>query len=258
MAYFLRKDKRKNGIYLQMYENYWNKELKQARSRCICSFGFADDLVSEDIPDPVAYYTEVVRQKEAERKALLHDTTRPRAFGDCIEKNIGYFLLDSLITELGVKETIDILAGACQFQFSIYDMISQLICARVINPCSKSRTVAEVFPQLYRSTPMSDDQIYDGLNFIGGFYNKYIELFNYQYEKYYRRDYSRVFFDCTNYYFEIDMPYEDKQKGPSKENRHAPIIGQALLLDSDLVPLGMQMYPGNESEKNISENALRI
>jgi transposase len=60
---------------------------------------------------------------------------------------------------------------------------------------------------------------------------------------------SLVFFDCTNYYFEIDLPSEDKQKGPSKENRHEPIIGQALLLDADLVPLAMQMYPGNESEK---------
>lgn len=60
---------------------------------------------------------------------------------------------------------------------------------------------------------------------------------------------SAVFFDCTNYYFEIDLPKEDKQKGPSKENRHDPIIGQALLLDADLVPLAMQMYPGNESKK---------
>ena len=78
---------------------------------------------------------------------------------------------------------------------------------------------------------------------------KYIELFNHCYEEQYKRDFSSVFFDCTNYYFEIDLPKEDKQKGPSKENRHEPIIGQALLLDADLVPLAMQMYPGNESEK---------
>ena len=49
--------------------------------------------------------------------------------------------------------------------------------------------------------------------------------------------FSKVFFDCTNYYFEIDLPKEDKQKGPSKENKHEPIIGQALLLYVDLVPL---------------------
>ena len=85
--------------------------------------------------------------------------------------------------------------------------------------------------------------------FIGGFYKKYIELFNHCYEQHYQRNFSNVFFDCTNYYFEIDLPCEDKQKGSSKENRHDPVIGQALLLDADLVPVAMQMYPGNESEK---------
>lgn len=86
MAYFLRKDKRKNGLYLQMYENYWDKNLKQARTRHICSFGYVEDLVSDDIPDPIAYYTEVVRQKEIERKKMLNEDMRPRAFGDCVEK----------------------------------------------------------------------------------------------------------------------------------------------------------------------------
>ena len=249
MAYFLRKEKRKNGVYLQMYENYWCKDIKQARSKCICSFGFVDDLIAQGIENPIAHFEEVVKQKEAERKALLNDSTRPRAFESCVEKNVGYFLFHSLIEELDVKETIDILASVTGFQFSVYDMITQLIYSRVVYPCSKSKTVSDVFPQLYRNVTMSEDQVYDGLEFVGGFYNKYIELFNLQYEKYYKRDYSRVFFDCTNYYFEIDLPYEDKQKGPSKENRHEPIIGQALLLDADLVPLGMEMYPGNESEK---------
>ena len=58
-----------------------------------------------------------------------------------------------------------------------------------------------------------------------------------------------MFFDCTNFYFEIDLPSNDKQKGPSKENRKEPIIGQALLLDGNQIPLNMEMYPGNESEK---------
>lgn len=249
MAYFLRKENRKNGVYLQMYENYWDKKLKQARSRHICSFGFVHELVSDDIPDPVAYYTEVVNNKEMERKKLLDEYTRPRAFGERIEKNIGYFLIHSLINELDVKEVVDILASVCKFRFSVYDLLTQLICSRIVYPCSKSRTVSDVFPLLYRNSLISEDQVYDGLSFIGGSYKKYIELFNRQYEQFYKRDYSRTYFDCTNYYFEIDLPKDDKQKGPSKENSHCPIIGQALLLDSDLVPLGMHMYPGNESEK---------
>jgi len=102
---------------------------------------------------------------------------------------------------------------------------------------------------LYKGVNISEDQIYDGCEFIGSSYRKYIELFNRSYEALYKRDFSKVFFDCTNYYFEIDLPSDDKQKGPSKEKKNSPIIGQALLLDADLVPLAMQMYPGNESEK---------
>lgn len=249
MAYYLRKDKKKKGIYLQMYKSYWDKNKKQPVSECVETFGYVTDLTTDKIPDPITYYKEYVKEKNKERKANLADETRPRAFGAQLEKNIGYFLLHSLIEELNIKEIVDILASQMQYQFSVYNMLTQLIYARVIKPCSKSKTVSSVFPLLYKHSPISEDQIYDGLYFVGESYKKYIELFNHCYEKYYKRSYDNVFFDCTNYYFEIDTPYEDKQKGPSKENRYSPIIGQALLLDADLVPLAMQMYPGNESEK---------
>ena len=249
MAYYLRQDKKKKGLYLQMYESFWDKEKKQPRSRNIESFGYVSDLISDEIPDPVSYYKKYVAEKNRELAASVADETRPRAFTAQLEKNIGYFLISSLLSELNVKETIDILASQKRFQFDLYDMISQLIYARILYPCSKSKTTSTVFPRLYHGVPISEDQVYDGCAFIGESYKKYIELFNHCYEEHYKRDFSSVFFDCTNYYFEIDLPKEDKQKGPSKENRHEPIISQALLLDADLVPLAMQMYPGNESEK---------
>lgn len=232
-----------------MYESYWDKEKKQPRSRSIMAIGYVDELISDEIPDPIAYYKRFVKQKNKERSALLADETRPRAFASTAEKNAGHFLLHALLAELNVKDIIDILASQMRFQFSIYDMIAQLIYSRVIYPCSKSKTVSSVFPHLYNNVYISEDQVHDGCFFIGESYKKYIELFNHCYEQHFKRDFTNVFFDCTNYYFEIDLPYEDKQKGPSKENRHDPIIGQALLLDADLVPLAMQMYPGNESEK---------
>lgn len=250
MAYFLRQEKKKKGTYLQMYDSYWDKEKKESRTKSVMAFGYVEELISEEIPDPVAYYKDFVSKKNEERAAFLAEESRPRAFSSTVEKNAGHFLLYSLMTELNVKETIDILASQMRFQFSVYDMLAQLIYARVIAPCSKSKTVSSVFPHLYNSVPISEDQVYDGCSFIGASYKKYIELFNHCYEQHYNnRDFSNVFFDCTNYYFEIDLPAEDKQKGPSKENRHDPIIGQALLLDADLIPLAMQMYPGNESEK---------
>ena len=249
MAYYLRKENKKKGTYLQMYESHWDKEKKQPRSKSVMAFGYVHELISDEIPDPVAYYTDFVAEKNKERAAAFTEETRPRAFVAPVEYNLGQFLLYTLLEELNVKEVIDILATQMRFQFRIYDMIAQLIFSRIIYPCSKSKTVSSVFPHLYNSSPISEDQVYDGLSFIGGSYKKYIELFNHCYEQHYQRDFSNVFFDCTNYYFEIDLPYEDKQKGPSKENRHDPIIGQALLLDADLVPVAMQMYPGNESEK---------
>lgn len=249
MAYYLRKENKKKGTYLQMYESHWDKEKKQPRSKSVMAFGYVHELISDEIPDPVAYYTDFVAEKNKERAATFTEETRPRAFVAPVEYNLGQFLLYTLLEELNVKEVIDILAAQMRFQFRIYDMIAQLIFSRIIYPCSKSKTVSSVFPHLYNSSPISEDQVYDGLSFIGGSYKKYIELFNHCYEQHYQRDFSNVFFDCTNYYFEIDLPYEDKQKGPSKENRHDPIIGQALLLDADLVPVAMQMYPGNESEK---------
>lgn len=249
MAYYLRQTKKNKGTYLQIYESKWDKELKQPRSRSVEAIGYAEELVSDEIPDPISYYKEYVKKMNEERAASVTDATRPRAFSMPAEQYAGHFLLHTLLDELGVKDTINILASRRQFQFSIYEMIAQLIYARIICPRSKSKTVSSVFPHIYGNVPMSEDQVYDGLEFVGASYKKYIELFNHCYEKYYPRDYSRVFFDCTNYYFEIDLPKEDKQKGPSKENRHDPIIGQALLLDADLVPLAMQMYPGNESEK---------
>lgn len=249
MAYYLRQEKKKKGTYLQMYESHWDKEKKQPRSKSVMAFGYVEDLISNGIPDPVSYYTDFVAKKNEERAAALAEETRPRAFASPVEYSLGHFLLHTLLEELHVKEVIDILAAQMRFQFSVYSMIAQLIFSRIIYPCSKSKTVSAVFPHLYNSSPISEDQVYDGLSFIGGSYKKYIELFNHCYEKHYRRDLSNVFFDCTNYYFEIDLPREDRQKGPSKENRHDPVIGQALLLDADLVPMAMEMYPGNESEK---------
>ena len=63
MAYYLRQDKKKKGLYLQMYESFWDKEKKQPRSRNIESFGYVSDLISDEIPDPVSYYKKYVAKK---------------------------------------------------------------------------------------------------------------------------------------------------------------------------------------------------
>lgn len=249
MAYYLRQSKKSGRNYLQMYESYWDKEKKQPRSKYIQAFGYVDELICDEIPDPVSFFKEYVAKENKKVSDLVAQEKRPRAFNAPVEFYLGHFLIKTVLEELNVKPTIELLASHTKFRFNMYDLISQLIFARIIKPCSKSKTVSTIFPYLYEGKMISENQVYDGCEFFGGNYKKYIELFNHQYQKFHKRNFDKAYFDCTNYYFEIDRPCDDKQKGPSKENRHDPIIGQALLLDADLIPVGMEMYPGNESEK---------
>ena len=103
MAFSLRQTHKKNDIYLQIYENYWDKELRQPRNRHIESLGYVSDLISEDIPDPVVHFKAVVENMNRQRTEEFDEKTRPRAFSANVEKNVGYFLIHALIEELNVK-----------------------------------------------------------------------------------------------------------------------------------------------------------
>lgn len=140
---------------------------------------------------------------------------------------------------------------ATDFRFNIFDMMSSLVYARLVHPCSKSKTYDEVIPRLFDSYDYSLNQLYDGLEYIGCEYEKIIEIYNHQIQQHYKFDTSHTYFDCTNFYFEIDKEDDFRRKGPSKENRKEPIVGLGLLLDANQIPIGMKMFPGNQSEKPV-------
>ena len=93
MAYFLRKEKKKKGTYLQMYESFWDKDKKQPRTKNVKSFGYVEDLISGDIPDPVKFYSDYVKKQNENRIKVLSEEYRPRVFSTPVELNIGHFLL---------------------------------------------------------------------------------------------------------------------------------------------------------------------
>ena len=95
-----------------------------------------------------------------------------------------------------------------------------------------------------------------GLAFLGNDYEKFIEIFTVQTNAFFKPDTSKTYFDCTNFYFEIDREDDFHKKGPSKENKKEPIVGLGLLLDSNQIPIGMKMYPGNESEKPLLRDVI--
>ena len=245
MSFFLRKSIKSNGVYLQICETVYNKETKSSSNKNFKIIGYADSY-KHLYDDPIKHFEDVV--KEMNRKAK-EDKNLKVSSSNPVTKNIGYFLVKALFNTLNVKKDLDLMGSGFKFEKSISDFIETMVFCQIVKPSSKLKNAQEIIPSLYGVNSFSEDQIYRMINFVGTNYKKYIEIFNEHVKKLFGRSYKHVFFDCTNYYFEIDLPKEDKQKGPSKENRKEPIIGQALLLDANQIPLSMEMYPGNQSEK---------
>lgn len=258
MAYFLKKSKLKKGIYLQIYESFYDPQRGYSAHKSYRALGYVDDLIKNGIEDPVAYYKQEVFELNKKRnEQLKQEKNRQISEDETPEKLIGYFPVKSLNDSLGVKKYIDLMQTVSGFQFSLFSLVSALVYARIVQPCSKRKTAGDVFPKLFEKNDFSLDQIYDGLEYIGCEYEKIIEIYNHQIRKLYGYNTSHTYFDCTNFFFEIDREDGLRRKGPSKENRHDPVVGMGLLLDADQIPIGMKIYPGNESEKPVIRNIIQ-
>ena len=245
MRYFVKKSTpSKKGLYLQIYKtNYVPGKGNQNKSYKV--IGYASDLIASGISDPVAYAQNLVDELNSDLP-----NKKEMKIGDISSsKNLGYFLIKSMIDYLDFDYILKLMSSNMKFHFNLSDFVRSMIYAQIVNPGSKHKAFEKVMPNIYGTESLSYDQILDTINYIGNDYQKFVELLNICIQKKWKRNTSNVYFDCTNYYFEIDLPKEDRQFGPSKEERHLPIIGQALLLDEDQIPIGMSLYPGNESEK---------
>lgn len=251
MAYFLKKTNNKKGTYLQIYESYYDPERKGGAHRSYKPIGYVHQLQAEGIDDPIAFYKDEVQKLNQELKKTKQEEKARQISEESPEKLLGYFPLKNLCDSLRCKNYIDLMQTATGFRFNIFEMMSALVYARVVHPCSKLKTYIEVIPKLFEKYDFSLDQLYSGLGYIGSEYEKIIEIFNHQVALKYPFDTSHSYFDCTNFYFEIDREDDFRLKGPSKENKKEPIVGMGLLLDANQIPIGMKVYPGNESEKPV-------
>ena len=256
MAYFLKKTKNKKGIYLQIYESYYDPERKGGAHRSYKPLGYVHELIDKGIDDPIIFYSEEIKKLNQERLERKQKEKERLISDESPEKLLGFFPVKNLNDSLGVKKYIDLMQTATDFRFCVADLIDALIYARVVHPCSKSKTFEEVIPKLFGTYEFSLDQLYSGLEYIGSEYEKIVEIYNHQIRQKYRVDTSHTYFDCTNFYFEIDREDDLHRKGPSKENKKEPIVGLGLLLDAHQIPIGMKIYPGNESEKPVLRNII--
>lgn len=256
MAYFLKKTINKKGTYLQIYSSFYDPERGHTAHKAYRPVGYVHELQAKGIDDPVAFYKEEVLKLNQELKAAKDAKKAKQISDDSPEKLIGYFPMKNINDKLSVKKYIDLMQTATDFRFNVFDMMSALVYARLVYPCSKSKTYDEVIPKLFDSYDFSLNQLYDGLEYIGCEYEKIIEIYNHQIQQMYSFDTSHTYFDCTNFYFEIDKEDHFRKKGPSKENRKEPIVGLGLLLDANQIPVGMKLFPGNQSEKPVIRNII--
>lgn len=251
MAYFLKKSNNNKGLYLQIYESFYDPVRKGSVHRSIKVIGYVHELIDQGMDDPIQYYTEEVQRMNLERKQEQAAAKQRQISTESPERYLGYFPLKNLNDALGTKKYLNLMQTATDFRFNVADMLAALIYARVVHPCSKSRTYDEVLPKLFDEYDFSLDQLYSGLEYMGSEYEKIIEIYTHQLVKKYEFDTSHTYFDCTNFYFEIDKEDSFRRKGPSKGNRKEPIVGLGLLLDAHQIPIAMKMYPGNESGKPV-------
>ena len=201
MAYFLKQTPQKGKTYLAIYESFYSHEKKGTAHRSIKPLGSVETSKANGMLDPVSYYqTEVDMlnkerseegvRKISEKSPLLH---------------LGYFPLKGILDKLKIKKYVDYFKLTTDFDFDIYELLSTLIYARCVHPCSKRRTFHEVLPNLYESCDYSYDQMLDGLSYIGANYLKFVEIFTVCTGEKYGTDTSETYFDCTNFYFETRL-----------------------------------------------------
>ena len=252
MAFFLKKTPLKGRTYLSIVESYYSHDKRGSAHRVYKSLASVETWVKKGIDDPIAHF-----QKEVDELNKLKNMDKSPKISDISpERYIGYFPFAAMMRKMDIKTYVDMFSRFNHFEYDLYELLSSLVFARLVNPCSKHKTFHEVLPQLNQSIHFSYDQLLDGLDFLGNDYNKFIELFNEQMKNIYPIDTNKTYFDCTNFYFEIDKEDDFRKKGPSKENRKDPIIGLGLLLDSNQIPIGMKLFPGNESEKPILRDVI--
>lgn len=247
MAYFLKKQRQNNNTYLAIYESFYSKASHGTKHKCHKSLGSITKLIESGIEDPISYFQNEVDKlnNESSRKVISKiSSSSPLRY-------LGFFPFQAILNTLAVKNEIDLFKYTTNYTFDLYEVLSSLIYARAVKPCSKHKTYHEVIPFLFNDYDFSYDQCLEGLSFFGNDYEKFVELFTHKVKKHYGIQTDAVYFDCTNFYFEIDKEDELRRKGPSKENRHDPLLGLGLLLDSNQIPIGMKLYPGNQSEKPI-------
>lgn len=163
--------------------------------------------------------------------------------------NGGYLFLQSIYYELGLDKICRAISSRHFFEYDLNGIFSRLVYTRILYPSSKRSSFEDAGRFIERPSFELHD-VYRALSVIAE-ESDYIQsrLFKNSVSLSERKT-GVVYYDCTNFYFEIEQAEDDKQYGVSKENRPLPIVEMGLFMDSDGIPVAFGISPGNDNEQN--------
>ena len=162
--------------------------------------------------------------------------------------NVGYLFLKKLYNQLEINNICNSIQDKYQFHFDLNEILSYLVFARIIYPSSKLETFKQCQNFIEQPKFKLHDE-YRALSYIAENMDFIQEnLFNNS-KKVIKRNSNVIYYDCTNYFFEIEQEEGLKQYGPSKEHRPNPITQMGLFMDGDGIPLAFNISPGNTNEQ---------
>lgn len=221
----------------------------------------------EGVTDPWLWaQQELSRRNEEERlgrqtlKIELSPTKRIKA-GEQTRYSGADLMLIPLYNTLGLPQICRELQKGIKAQYSLNEILEALVVLRILYPCSKKST-CELNSKRIRKTSFALEDVYRALTLLSSHIDDIQARVWQNSQKLMRRNTRVIYYDCTNYYFEIednDRDYVDmetgeviiglRKRGKSKENRPNPIVQMGLLMDGDGIPLSFIIFPGNESEQ---------
>jgi len=234
--------------YLSIVHGYWDNIAKQSRTRTIKSIGYLDELEKE-YDDPIAHFTALAEEMEKERlssKTLTFtiESDAQLERGAANRKNYGHVVFSKVYHELEIDRFLKNARRHENFVFNTDAIMRMLVFSRLLYPGSKRASVLnkDIF---FDSFDFSLDDVYDALTHFDKISLTLQQHLHESVTMQYGRETDLVYYDVTNYYFEIDMQDDLRKKGAEKNNRKDPIVQMGLLLDKLGLPITYKVFPGN-------------
>ena len=161
--------------------------------------------------------------------------------------NVGYLFLKNIYYSLKLDQIVKNITKKYKFEFDLNEVLSNLIFSRIIYPSSKLKTYE--LSQKFIETPKYNlENLYRGLTYLNNDLD-YIqkELYNNS-KSVVNRNTKIMYFDCTNYYFDINEETDIQKYGHGKDGKAKPLVGMGLFMDGNGLPIAMNIFPGNDNE----------